>query len=133
MTLPPKVDIIVGGPPCPAFTRVGRAKLREIQQHPEAFLHDPRAKLYLEYLRFVRELKPVALLMENVPDVLNYGDEVVAEDICDTLEELGYVCAYTLLNAASYGVPQMRDHDNGHGLRRGTRVRDPWNIYHAGR
>jgi len=40
------VDIIVGGPPCQAFARVGRAKLREIMQHPEAFLKDPRASLY---------------------------------------------------------------------------------------
>jgi DNA (cytosine-5)-methyltransferase 1 len=60
------VDIVVGGPPCPAFARVGRAKLREIQRHPEAFRHDPRAKLYVPYL-------------------------------------------HTLLNAANYGVPQMRE------------------------
>ena len=36
------VDVIVGGPPCQAFARVGRAKLREIADHPEAFLQDPR-------------------------------------------------------------------------------------------
>jgi DNA (cytosine-5)-methyltransferase 1 len=37
------VDVIVGGPPCQAFARVGRSKLREIDEHPEAFKHDPRA------------------------------------------------------------------------------------------
>ena len=103
------VDIIVGGPPCPAFARVGRAKLREIHEHPEAFRHDPRAKLYLPYLRYVETLAPVALVMENVPDILNYGGHNLAEEICDTLEELGYHTAYTLLNAANYGVPQMRE------------------------
>lgn len=103
------VDIIVGGPPCPAFARVGRAKLREIHEHPEAFRHDPRAKLYLPYLRYVETLAPVALVMENVPDILNYGGHNLAEEICDTLEELGYRTAYTLLNAANYGVPQMRE------------------------
>lgn len=103
------VDMIVGGPPCPAFARVGRAKLREINQHPEAFRHDPRAKLYLPYLRYVETLAPVALVMENVPDILNYGGHNLAEEICDTLEELGYRTAYTLLNAANYGVPQMRE------------------------
>ena len=36
-------DIVVGGPPCQAFARVGRSKLREIEAHPEAFRHDPRA------------------------------------------------------------------------------------------
>lgn len=103
------VDMIVGGPPCPAFARVGRAKLREIHQHPDAFRHDPRAKLYLPYLRYVETLAPVALVMENVPDILNYGGHNLAEEICDTLEELGYRTAYTLLNAANYGVPQMRE------------------------
>lgn len=103
------VDIIVGGPPCPAFARVGRAKLREIKEHPEAFRQDPRAKLYLPYLSYVETLAPVALVMENVPDLLNFGGHNLAEEICDTLEELGYRAAYTLLNAASYGVPQMRE------------------------
>ncbi|WP_370038273.1 DNA cytosine methyltransferase [Corallococcus sp. AB045] len=104
-----EVDVIVGGPPCPAFARVGRAKLREINQHPEAFRQDPRAKLYLPYLRYVETLAPVALVMENVPDILNYGGHNLAEEICDTLEEFGYRTAYTLLNAANYGVPQMRE------------------------
>ena len=103
------VDIIVGGPPCPAFARVGRAKLREIHQHPDAFKQDPRAQLYLPYLRYVETLAPVALVMENVPDILNYGGHNLAEEICDTLDELGYRTAYTLLNAANYGVPQMRE------------------------
>ena len=38
-------DVIVGGPPCQAFARVGRSKLREVADHPEAFRHDPRARL----------------------------------------------------------------------------------------
>ena len=37
------VDILVGEPPCPVFTRVGRAKLREVAQHPNAYRLDPRA------------------------------------------------------------------------------------------
>lgn len=103
------VDILVGGPPCPAFARVGRAKLREVNAHPEAFRHDPRARLYLPYLRFVEETAPVALLMENVPDILNFGGHNLGEEICEALDELGYASAYTLLNAANYGVPQMRE------------------------
>jgi len=103
------IDLIVGGPPCPAFTRIGRAKLRQVRQHPEAFKHDPRATLYLEYLKYVEELKPVALVMENVPDVLNWGGLNLGDVICSELDRRGYKCAYTLLNAANYGVPQMRD------------------------
>ncbi|PTL77018.1 DNA cytosine methyltransferase [Vitiosangium sp. GDMCC 1.1324] len=104
-----EVDVLVGGPPCPAFTRVGRAKLREVHEHPEAFRHDPRAKLYLPYLEYVKALKPVALLMENVPDILNFGGHNLAEEVCEVLEGLGYRCVYTLVNAANYGVPQMRE------------------------
>ena len=99
-------DVVLGGPPCQAFARVGRSKLREIEAHPEAFRHDPRATLYTRYLRYVKSCRPVAILMENVPDVMNFGGHNVPEEICEMLEELGYVCAYTLLNAAFYGVPQ---------------------------
>ncbi|MBL8252773.1 MAG: DNA (cytosine-5-)-methyltransferase, partial [Candidatus Competibacter sp.] len=102
-------DVIVGGPPCQAFARVGRAKLREIAEHPDAFKLDPRGNLYLQYLHFVRQLCPLAILMENVPDVLNYGGHNIAEEMCETLQELGYVCRYTLLNAVFYGVPEMRE------------------------
>jgi DNA (cytosine-5)-methyltransferase 1 len=103
------IDIIVGGPPCQAYTRIGRAKLREIAEHPEAYLKDARGNLYLRYLEFVRQLKPLALVMENVPDALNYGGHNVAEETCEVLEGLGYTCRYTLLNSAFYGVPQMRE------------------------
>ena len=103
------IDVIVGGPPCQAFARVGRSKLREIEAHPEAFKHDPRARLYQEYLRYVDAFQPLAVLMENVPDVLNHGGQNIAEEICEVLGEKGYVCGYTLLNAVYYGVPQMRE------------------------
>lgn len=103
------IDVIVGGPPCQAFARVGRAKLREVAEHPQAFKQDPRGNLYLRYLHFVRELKPIAILMENVPDVLNYGGHNIAEEVCETLDDLGYDCGYTLLNAVYYGVPEMRE------------------------
>lgn len=103
------VDVIVGGPPCQAFARVGRSKLREIDAHPQAFIHDPRARLYKEYLRYVDAFQPLAVLMENVPDILNHGGQNIAEETCEVLEAKGYVCGYTLLNAAFYGVPQMRE------------------------
>ncbi|MFO1465383.1 MAG: DNA cytosine methyltransferase [Steroidobacteraceae bacterium] len=103
------IDVIVGGPPCQAFARVGRAKLREIADHPQAFRRDPRSNLYLQYIEYVKALRPVALLMENVPDVLNFAGHNIAEEMCETLAALGYQCAYTLLNAVFYGVPEMRE------------------------
>ncbi len=103
------VDILVGGPPCQAFARVGRAKLREIMQHPEAFLNDPRAQLFRDYVRYVEALSPAAIIVENVPDVLNYGGLNIFEVMATTLERIGYECRYGLLNAVHYGVPQMRE------------------------
>ena len=103
------IDVVVGGPPCQAFARVGRSKLREVAAHPQAFKHDTRAELYIHYLQYVDAFKPLALLMENVPDVLNHGGQNIAEDVCDVLEDRGYVVRYTLLNAVHYGVPQMRE------------------------
>lgn len=103
------IDVLIGGPPCQAFARVGRSKLREIDAHPQAFKHDPRAKLYLKYLEYVEAFKPLAILMENVPDALNHGGQNIAEETCEVLEEKGYIARYTLLNAAFYGVPQMRE------------------------
>jgi DNA (cytosine-5)-methyltransferase 1 len=103
------VDVIVGGPPCQAYARVGRAKLREVAEHPEAFRVDPRGNLYLRYLTYVRAFRPVALLMENVPDIMHYGGHNVVQEIVETLDSYGYEARYSLINTAFHGVPQMRD------------------------
>lgn len=102
-------DIIIGGPPCQAYARVGRAKLREIAEHPQAFKIDPRADLYLRYLHYIDRLKPLALLMENVPDILNHGGHNIVQEMVEALEAMGYVARYSLINSAHHGVPQMRD------------------------
>ena len=87
----------------------GRSELREIDAHPKAYRHDPRAQLYTSYLNFVKSCRPLAILMENVPDIMNFGGNNVAQEVCKVLEDQDYVCAYTLLNTAFYGVPQMRE------------------------
>lgn len=103
------IDVIIGGPPCQAYARVGRAKLREIAEHPQAFKIDPRANLYLRYLHYVERLKPLALLMENVPDILNHGGHNIVQEIVEALDVMGYDARYSLINSAHHGVPQMRD------------------------
>lgn len=102
-------DVLAAGLPCQAFARIGRSKLRSVTGDDEAYVNDPRAKLYQRFLQYVEEVQPVAILIENVPDILNHGGHNVPEDICQTLETLGYSARYTLLNAAYYGVPQMRE------------------------
>jgi DNA (cytosine-5)-methyltransferase 1 len=103
------IDVIIGGPPCQAYARVGRAKLREVAAHPRAFKVDPRGNLYLRYLAYVERLKPLALLMENVPDILNYGGHNIVEEMVEALGEIGYEAKYSLINSSHHGVPQMRD------------------------
>ena len=111
-------DVIVGGPPCQAFARVGRSKLREVADHPEAFRHDARSRLYIKYIEYVKACAPLAVVLENVPDMLNFGGHNIAHEVCDVLADLGYVCGYSLLNAAMYGVPQMRERAILIGIRR---------------
>ena len=103
------IDVLIGGPPCQAYARVGRAKLREIADHPSAFKVDPRGNLYLRYLAWVKALRPLALLVENVPDILHYGHHNVVEEMVEALNDLGYVARYSLINSAFHGCPQMRD------------------------
>ncbi len=103
------IDVLVGGPPCQAYARVGRAKLREIAEHPDAYKVDPRGNLFLRYLAYVNALRPLALLMENVPDILHYGGHNVIEEMVETLSAMGYDGRYSLINSAFHGSPQMRD------------------------
>ena len=90
------VDVVIGGPPCQAFARIGRAKLREILVHPEAFLHDERANLFINFLEYVEFFKPIVVVMENVQDIMNYGGTNVAEEIARSLDDMGYLPQYTL-------------------------------------
>jgi DNA (cytosine-5)-methyltransferase 1 len=103
------IDVLVGGPPCQAYARVGRAKLREVAEHPTAFKVDPRGNLYLRYLAYVESLRPLALLVENVPDILHYDHHNVVEEMVEVLDMLGYNARYSLINSAFHGCPQMRD------------------------
>lgn len=102
------VDVIAGGPPCQAFSRIGRAKLGHLNGDPDAYRADQRSGLYLHYLEYVKFFRPLAVVMENVPDIMNYGGQNIAEDIVRSLKDQGYLCSYTILNTVHYGVPQFR-------------------------
>jgi DNA (cytosine-5)-methyltransferase 1 len=102
-------DVLAAGLPCQAFARIGRSKLRSVTGAHDAFQKDPRAALYRRFLDFVEDTQPLAIVIENVPDILNFGGHNVPEEICETLEDLGYRTGYTILNAAYFGVPQVRE------------------------
>lgn len=108
-SVPDGIEVILAGLPCQAFARIGRSKLGSVAADPEAYKKDPRATLYRRFLKYVEEFSPLAIVLENVPDILNHGGHNVPEEISRELTKAGYRCAYTLLNAANYGVPQLRE------------------------
>lgn len=100
--------IVIGGPPCQAYSIAGRAKLRSLGKD-RINTKDSRGYLYQDFLRFVYDLDAKAVVMENVPESTNYGDMNIPETVCESLEEHGYKAFWTILNAADYGVPQLRE------------------------
>lgn len=92
-----KIDVIIGGPPCQGFSLSG----------PRNF-NDPRNKLYLSYIRLVKEINPKAFVIENVPGLVSLFHGEIKEKIISALEKMGYNVQYKILCAADFGVPQTR-------------------------
>ena len=92
-----ELDVLVGGPPCQGFSI----------NAPERFLHDPRNRLFKDYVRFLAEFDPKTFLFENVPGLI--GDGHILDRILAEFHLLGYsVSTQILFFAAHYGVPQER-------------------------
>lgn len=100
-------DIVIGGPPCQAFSLLGRAKLASLSD--EGFQGDPRNVLYRRFLGAVERWQPRAVVMENVPGMLSVGGVNYADLVTRELAELGYHTGYARLNAVWYGIPQFRE------------------------
>ncbi len=100
---PSEPDIIIGGPPCQGFSIAGPAT-----KDPK----DPRNSLFKNFAQWISFLKPKAFVMENVKGLLtrkNAEGKKVLDIITTTFAELGYFVEVWLLNAAEYGVPQIRE------------------------
>ena len=91
-------DIIVGGPPCQAYSTVGKR-----------LINDSRGKLFQEYYRVLKEFNPKLFLFENVKGLLSMQGGELLETIISLFESLGYKVQYKLLNAADFGAPQIRE------------------------
>jgi len=106
-------EVIIGGPPCQGFSRIGRAKQMSLLNESERVLHggirDPlRNALYRYFLKVVAAALPKAFVMENVPGMREVLGVDIAQRIAREASHLGYNVRYFLLNAAWYGVPQQR-------------------------
>jgi DNA (cytosine-5)-methyltransferase 1 len=113
--LPAWPDIVVGGPPCQGFSRIGRAKQRSLvteQDYTSRGARDPdRNELYDRFLDVVLAARPKAFVMENVPGLRDHLGIDMAMRIAEDAErrcEYLYNVRYFILNAAWYGVPQER-------------------------
>lgn len=100
--------IVIGGPPCQAYSLVGRAKLRSLGEN-RINTKDKRGYLYQDFLRFAIGLDARAVVMENVPESIDYGGKNIPVIVCKELEKNGYNAFWTILNAADFGVPQIRE------------------------
>ncbi|WP_330948809.1 DNA cytosine methyltransferase [Virgibacillus sp. MG-45] len=105
---PGKSVITIGGPPCQAYSRIGRSKLKSLGEHRFG-LNDKRAFLYKEFVRMAVNADSEAIVMENVPESVNFLGMNIPQIVCDILEENGYNAVWTILNAADFGVPQTRE------------------------
>lgn len=105
----PNGCVVIGGPPCQAYSLIGRAKLNSLTSDDKSFLDDKRGYLFEDYLRFVIGTNARAVVMENVRQCVSYGKINVPERVAAVLEKHGYTVYWTILNAADYGVPQIRE------------------------
>lgn len=104
-----EVDVLVGGPPCQGFSKVGRGKLNDVAKEEGGFKGDPRNDLYVRYLDLIKWIRPRVFLFENVPGILHHGGRNVAETICEMASAASYQVRCTILNTAWFGVPQIRE------------------------
>ncbi|MDF1878854.1 DNA (cytosine-5-)-methyltransferase [Sulfurimonas sp. SAG-AH-194-C20] len=96
------VDLIIGGPPCQAYSVVGRARMKD------AVTCDPRNFLYKYYIRFLETFKPKMFIFENVPGMMSAANGKHFNDIKIAIEKAGYHMELQELSASDYGVLQDR-------------------------
>jgi DNA (cytosine-5)-methyltransferase 1 len=91
------VDLLAGGVPCPPFSVAGK----QLGQADER-------NLFPAAVRLISEIRPRAVLLENVKGLKESSFDEYRASISRSVEKLGYVTAWKLLNASDYGVSQLR-------------------------
>ena len=116
--------VLIGGPPCQAYSLAGRSRLRS--KDPKKFEADAKHFLYTEYLRIIQEFAPAVFVMENVKGMLNSKNagkhifERILADLKEPRQDLRYVIRSLVVNkeefkpndyvieADDHGIPQSR-------------------------
>ena len=97
------IDLIIGGPPCQAYSIIGRAQ-KNMQT-------DPRNNLYIYYAEFLKKYSPKYFVFENVTGLLtakNSNGELYFDKMKQLFESIGYHIEYSILSAEEYGILQNR-------------------------
>ena len=94
----PDFNILCGGFPCQPFSIAGKQR----------GFKDTRGTLFFEIARIIKAKQPKVVFLENVANLARHDDGNTLKVILDTLKGLGYDVHYQVLNAAHYGVPQIR-------------------------
>ena len=94
----PDCDVVVGGFPCQGFSQANMLRFED----------DERNRLYLEFLRIVRDKQPELFLAENVRGILSLAGGAAIKKIEADFAKVGYRVKKKLFNTADYGVPQTR-------------------------
>lgn len=91
------LDVLVGGPPCQGFSVAGPRDM-----------NDKRNSLYLAMVKLAERLQPQAVILENVPGMIQINDGIGAKRIIEDFSKIGYKMVSKLLYAPDYGIPQIR-------------------------
>lgn len=94
-----EIDILLAGPPCQGFSS-SNMKTRNSS--------NPQNYLFIDFLRAVVQIYPSWILIENVSGFKNFEKGKVIKLMCYRLQKLGYSCKWDIVNAADYGIPQIR-------------------------
>ena len=113
-----KVHLITGGVPCQGFSIANR-------KHND---NDERNYLFLEYMRFVKAFTPDYIILENVSGLRSTAGGQFEKDIKEYMEKLGYTVTVRLVNAADYGVPQIRQRLLFVGVKKNSGLSEPYHF-----
>ncbi len=118
-----EIDLVIGGPPCQAYSLVGRA--RNAQKTEQEKKNDPRNYLYKQYVQFLLEYKPGLFVFENVPGLLNAGNKKYFNSFLKAITNADYNMEYQILDSSDYAVLQKRQRVFIIGWRKNKRLEYP--------